>query len=207
MKKTWSKKEISFLRENYLDLDIEEICSRLDRTRQSISSKALRLGLKKISCLELLIREGHFNSSRQIKQSGPYISWSNMKSRCNNKKSLDYKYYGGKGILVCKEWNKFSTFYKWSINNGWLEGLTIDRLNNNLGYFPDNCKWSSRSDQVRNTSNNVNITAFNETMCAVDWAKDFRCPISVKTLYKRISRGWNAEKAITEPSKRCASNI
>ncbi|MFY4844609.1 hypothetical protein ACOTVP_08730 [Aliarcobacter butzleri] len=80
-----------------------------------------------------------------------YNLWNLMINRCNNKKRKAYKDYGGRGIIVCEEWeNDFIAFYNWSINNGYKENLTIDRVDNNKGYSPNNCRWVSRSIQSRN---------------------------------------------------------
>ena len=78
-----------------------------------------------------------------------------MKSRCNNKKNSDYYNYGGRGIMVCDEWiNNQDAFVEWSLKNGWEKGLSIDRINNNYGYNPENCKWSTIIEQARNKRNN-----------------------------------------------------
>lgn len=80
-----------------------------------------------------------------------YSIWTDMKKRCSNKNHVMYKYYGGQGISVCEEWNKFENFYEWSTNNGYLDFLEIDRIKSNLNYEPSNCKWSTREEQMQNT--------------------------------------------------------
>lgn len=71
-----------------------------------------------------------------------YTRWIDMKKRCNNPKNKEYHNYGARGIKVCSEWdNDFLKFYNWSIDNGFEESLSIDRINVNLGYSPSNCKW------------------------------------------------------------------
>jgi len=82
-----------------------------------------------------------------------YRVWASMKQRCYNKKSSVYKYYGVKGIKVCDEWkDDFKAFYDWSHLNGYKEGLTIDRKENDKGYTPDNCRWVNKSIQQQNTT-------------------------------------------------------
>lgn len=76
--------------------------------------------------------------------------WENMKQRCNNPNYKQYKDYGGRGIKICDEWLDFKAFYKWAINSNYQEGLSIDRVNNNLGYSPDNCRWATAKQQVNN---------------------------------------------------------
>lgn len=68
-----------------------------------------------------------------------------MRSRCNSPNLPDYKYYGGKGITVCSEWDEYLVFKEWCVNNGYREGLTIDRIDSNKGYYPGNCQWITRS--------------------------------------------------------------
>jgi len=80
-----------------------------------------------------------------------YSAWQNMKRRCDNPKTEQYKDYGGRGITVCKEWiNDFMCFYNWAIRSGWGPGLTLDRKNNDLNYAPENCRFVDRITQGRN---------------------------------------------------------
>lgn len=74
----------------------------------------------------------------------------NMKTRCENKNHKDYKNYGAKGILICKEWSKLKYFVSWALENGYQDNLTIDRKNNDLGYCPDNCRWVDMNTQQSN---------------------------------------------------------
>jgi hypothetical protein len=77
--------------------------------------------------------------------------YNNMKIRCNNPNSKDYKNYGGRGIKICEEWNNMKSFRSWALNNGYKKGLEIDRENNNKGYSPDNCRWVIKKINSRNT--------------------------------------------------------
>lgn len=81
-----------------------------------------------------------------------YQAWANIVYRCTNKKDKYFKDYGERGITVCNEWkNDFMSFYNWSISNGYIDGLSIDRINNNENYEPDNCRWVNMQLQQRNT--------------------------------------------------------
>lgn len=84
--------------------------------------------------------------------------YSNMMKRCYNPKSQNYKYYGGKGITICEEWlNDKKSFFDWAINSGYREGLTIDRIDSNQGYSPDNCRWVDQSTQNENTRKSIRL--------------------------------------------------
>ena len=79
-----------------------------------------------------------------------YRIWAGMKQRCSNTKEKNYYRYGGRGIIVCDDWNKsFTSFYEWSLDNGYNDELTIDRVDNNVGYYPSNCQWIT---QGKNTA-------------------------------------------------------
>lgn len=83
-----------------------------------------------------------------------YNIWSLMKSRCFDTNNKDYHNYGGRGITICNEWLEFIPFRDWALNNGYLDNLTIDRRNNNLGYFPENCRWITSKENSWNRRTN-----------------------------------------------------
>ena len=85
-----------------------------------------------------------------------YQTWADMKQRCNNPNNPFYHRYGGRGIGYIPEWNDFEAFYKWAKNSGYQEDLTLDRIDNNKGYSPDNCKWSTQQEQALNKRHNPN---------------------------------------------------
>ena len=79
-----------------------------------------------------------------------YAIWTTMKQRCHNSNTKQYKYYGARGIKVCDEWkNDYMNFYNWAMKNGYREGLTIDRIDVNGNYEPDNCEWVTKSENTR----------------------------------------------------------
>lgn len=81
-----------------------------------------------------------------------YHSWQGMKARCFNKNNPKYKRYGGRGITICEDWLKIENFANWSLSNGWKEGMTIDRIDNDGNYCPENCRWVSLSENSRKKS-------------------------------------------------------
>lgn len=130
-----------------------------------------------------------------------YRAYHRMIQDCYNVNSESYCDYGGRGIVVCESWlNDVNIFVKWSLENGWCVGLTIDRIKNELGYSPDNCRWATYTIQNRNRTININITAFGETKCLQEWYYDERCSVTAKTIRDRMKRGIDAESAITKPS-------
>lgn len=129
-----------------------------------------------------------------------YQIWANMKRRCNNPDNIKYKNYGGRGIIVCEEWNKdFMTFYNWAINNGYSDKLTIDRINVNGNYEPNNCRWTDMKTQQSNRTNNCNITFNEETHTITEWERITK--ISSTTIQRRLKNGWSVEDALTIPTR------
>ena len=93
---------------------------------------------------------------KNVKSKRLYSIWINIKTRCCNPKTRVYKHYGGRGLKVCDEWqNNFQEFYYWAINNGYKDDLSIDRINVNGDYTPDNCRWADDFQQARNKTNNI----------------------------------------------------
>lgn len=93
------------------------------------------------------------NTIHQKSQTRLYVIWSSMKARCSNPKNISYKYYGGKGVKVCDEWqNNFQSFYDWSMENGYKAGLTIDRKESDGNYELSNCQWISTKENTQKTS-------------------------------------------------------
>lgn len=117
-----------------------------------------------------------------------YNIYNLIKSRCYNKHAKTYKDYGGRGIKVCDEWlNDFMTFYNWSMNNGYKAGLTIDRIDNNKCYSPDNCRWVDMKTQSNNRRSNIHLTYDGKTRTLKQWAEDLN--VNYSTLWWRYKQG------------------
>lgn len=125
-----------------------------------------------------------------------YGVWKGMKERCLNPNHFAYKDYGGRGIVVCDHWlHDFGNFYTWCISNGWRKGLSIDRIDNNKGYSPDNCRFVDIFTQARNKRKNIPITYKGKTWhSAAQFCSDMNIPY--RRFYQRIKRGMSIEKAV-----------
>lgn len=127
-----------------------------------------------------------------------YVIWDNMKQRCCNPHKSQYKNYGARGITVCDEWRKsFHSFRDWAMKNGYTDNLTIDRLDPNSNYCPENCRWITNKEQQRNKRNNVYLTCNGVTQLMQDWAN--QTGLSPSRINLRIKAGWSVERALTEP--------
>lgn len=125
-----------------------------------------------------------------------HTAWKNMMERCENPHCSGYEDYGGRGITVCEEWHKFFPFYSWSIANGYDSNLTIDRVDNDRGYSPDNCRWVTQKVNSRNRRNNRRITFNGKTLCVSEWAE--LLGITHQALSERLSsKSWTLEQALT----------
>lgn len=132
----------------------------------------------------------------QRRRTREYKCWGCMISRCTNPNDTGYKNYGGRGITVCDRWlNSFENFF--SDMGTCPPKHTIERRDNSKGYDSDNCCWSTKKEQCRNTRHNRYLTFLGETRCVSEWAEILG--ISQKTLTARLNRGWSDEKTVATP--------
>lgn len=131
-----------------------------------------------------------------------YAVWRAIKDRCLNSNTKGYCNYGLRGINICNEWvNNFECFYNWAIKNGYKTGLTIDRINVNGNYCPENCRWVDNIVQQNNRRNNHRITYNGETKTLAEWSKEKG--LGKEVLSSRLYKyGWSVEKALTTPTKK-----
>lgn len=124
--------------------------------------------------------------------------WVNMRHRCNSNNEKWHSRYGCRGIRVCDEWeNDFLAFKKWSLENGYGDTKTIDRIDNDGNYEPSNCRWTDLETQLNNTSRSHFITYDGETRTVSQWCRHLG--LSEKTVSSRLERGWTPEQAFTAP--------
>lgn len=128
-----------------------------------------------------------------------YRIWSAIKQRCLNPNREAYPNYAARGITVCNEWLHFEPFYEWSTANGYRDDLTIDRINNDKGYCPENCRWVSMKAQANNRRSNRRITYNSETHTLAEWSEI--TGISKTTIRDRLKSGWTVERALTTANK------
>ncbi len=130
-----------------------------------------------------------------------YYIRNTMINRCYDKNLPKYKNYGARGIKVCDEWlnkeNGFINFYNWAVDNGYQEGLTLERKDVNGNYCPENCCWIPAQEQAKNKTTTIYLTYKGETKTLADWARELN--IDWGTLYYRYSKGWDSNKIIETP--------
>lgn len=127
-----------------------------------------------------------------------HYTWSHMKSRCSCPTHQAYKNYGGRGIGVCDEWqDSFETFMEWALSNGWERGLTLDRIDNDGDYEPDNCRWVDHKTQNRNRRTNRYLTFNGESKTLQEWSEITGIPRC--TIEKRLDKyGFSVEDALAK---------
>lgn len=127
-----------------------------------------------------------------------YRVWTTMKQRCENPNRQKYPIYGGRGIKVCDSWQDPNNFIEWALNNGYSDGLQIDRINNNGDYSPENCRWVTAKENCRNRRSNVLLTVDGVTKTVVEWCEESgQNPFTVYDWVKTKGKSY-AERRIYE---------
>jgi len=173
---------IVFASTNSLRRNNTKSCGCLQKEKAAITGKALLSthGLSKDS-------DGKKTRLFQI--------WMGMKTRCYNLNVVEYPRYGGKGIIICDEWQNFETFHNWAFTNGYQENLSIDRVNTNGNYEPSNCRWVTDKVQCRNRTTSRFIEFNGQQKTLAEWAEINS--MSTNCLFERLKRGWGIEKSLT----------
>lgn len=169
-----------------------------------VNSKELRSGItNSCGCYGAeQRRKAHFKS--YVPSNRLSKIYSHIIERCYSLKDKRYNDYGGRGIIVCSEWlgkNGRKNFYDWATKNGYKDNLTIDRIDNDGNYCPENCRWVTMKEQSLNRRTNRRIEYKGETKTISEWAEYLKC--NSKTLYYRKSRGWNDKDIIETSINKC----
>lgn len=163
---------------------------------------------KETICLAYSLKTGHTsscgclleqfrNKNNKVYKTKNYRTWKNIIDRCYNTKNKRYKNYGGRGIGVCEEWLKdFNLFDKWAKETLTDEFLTIDRVDINGNYCPENCRWATLKEQSRNKTTNRIIKYKNKSKTLSEWCEIFNR--SYKAVWYRINNNWDIEKALNK---------
>lgn len=135
-----------------------------------------------------------------------FYIWACMRNRCYRSSDTRYANYGGRGIRVCDEWNNdYATFAKWARENGYRDDLTIDRIDVNGDYTPENCRWATWEEQANNKTNNRRVTIDGVTKTLAEWCREY--DIDYRVVHTRITNlKWDAVKAIITPNGGSGSN-
>lgn len=157
---------------------------------KSVRSDSLICGvIRSCGCLKKEQDKKNLTANHSHKMSGTriYEIWQGMKGRCYNQNDARYTSYGGRGITVCDDWkNDFATFYEWAKKNGYADTLTLDRINNDGNYCPNNCRWATSQQQSRNRRSNIKITIGNSTKTLMEWCKIF--DLDYNTIHARYKK-------------------
>lgn len=142
-------------------------------------------------------RRSESHTKHGLSGTAEFVIWAGMRQRCNNPENTAYKRYGGRGIKVCRRWDKFENFLS-DMGKRPSPELSIDRINNNKGYSKSNCRWGTDEEQRRNKSNNRWIEADGKKMILADWAKYFG--MYTQNLYRDLKK-WSIEEIILRRQK------
>jgi hypothetical protein len=135
--------------------------------------------------------------SHGMRMAPEYQVWCQMKLRCNKQTNNEYPNYGGRGIKVCESWNEsFEAFYA-DMGNRPSEKYSLDRIDNNGMYSPENCRWVTALTQASNRRSNRKITCNGETLTVSEWAR--RLGTKRQIVLSRLATGWPDEKAVSTP--------
>lgn len=123
-------------------------------------------------------------------------AWLRMRRRCSDTSYEHYNRYGGRGISVCKEWESYTAFRDWALSHGYKEGLELDRIDNNGNYEPSNCRWATRTAQMRNRSNTIYVELNGERKPLVEFCEIYG--VNYKTAHAKHKKGIPPEKIFIE---------
>lgn len=144
-------------------------------------------------------RSNAHKTSHALSKTSLYKCWTAMKQRCCNAQNRYYKNYGERGIEVCDEWLKFENFASWAFSNGYDPKLTLDRIDNDGDYCPENCRWVDRMIQANNRRPCRILEINGESKTIPEWCRTYG--VDYDLVNKRICAGWNWTKALLTPKR------
>ena len=165
-------------------------------TRGVVNSCGCHHGLRKHGMSK---REGHIKLG---KQKPIYSLWVRMRQRCTNPQNTDFKYYGGRGIKICKRWSEFKNFLE---DMGDIPSVahSLDRIDNNGNYKPSNCRWATRFEQSNNRRSVRKISFQGKEQTISAWVLELPIKITSKLLWHRLFKlKWDVERAMTQPPRK-----
>lgn len=168
---------------------------KCDCGNEKIVSYNVLVNGKSKSCGCLAIENNYKHGLYGTRIRGIYYK---MLNRCNHKESVSYLQYGGRGITVCEEWsgeNGLINFYNWSMKNGYSDELSIDRIDNDKGYSPGNCRWTTNYVQQNNKRNNIVLEYCGKSLTLKQWSRE--TGISYKKLLYRYHKGLQANQILS----------
>lgn len=137
------------------------------------------------------------NPTHGLSRTLTYARWKSMMARCHNPNASNFAHYGGRGIVVCDRWRESFESFLADMGECPSKAMTLDRLENALGYHPGNCRWATKAAQNQHRSHNVALTYAGRTQIVSAWASEVG--ISANTLRMRLRLGWTVEAALTVP--------
>jgi len=167
-------------------------------TIRNVKEQSLKSGKSK-SCgcyhSDIMHEVGKVNTTHGQADTRLYRIYKHMIRRCTDENDLRYEIYGGRGITICSDWDSFENFAKWAAESGYSDELSIDRIDVNGNYSPDNCRWATPHQQSVNRRTTKFYEYNGKCMCIAEWAKEYNIPY--KKLHKRLYSGWSIERALT----------
>ena len=169
---------------------VRDVCSSILRRGQSTSCGCYQKEHASKQSTKHGLHKTRLNSIR-----------ANMLQRCFNEKEVSYKNYGGRWISVCDEWrDSLPAFYDWAMANGYREGLTLDRIDVNGDYCPENCRWATDKEQANNKRNSAMVEINGEIKTLSEWAE--HSGIRRTTLRRRLELGWDSSDLLKPVNKK-----
>lgn len=155
--------------------------------------------VKSCNCLRVEACGYRFRSHGKSK-TRLYRCWQQMVYRCHRPGNAAYKDYGARGILVCEEWHDMESFFSWATSNGYADDLEIDRIDNDRGYSPDNCRWTTKIVNANNRRVSARRVFLGKEMTLKEASRHFGIPYT--GLWARLDRGWDPDEAVTRPFRK-----